>query len=219
MTETTETTALPVSAYAALVAPVAETYKEVKSLRARYVSATDVDEALADIIDSEPSDTEWGQAIHKLDQARKAIAILEPKINEWAREKAVEQRAGDFDEQTERANYNDAQKRLKDIISATVTVLEQMGEFDEDGEPTTQQAAELRKMEADLPSRINKPGGGGGSTNSGGGDSEAAAIREWAKRNGMEVSQRGRISADVRDAYRAAKGENAAPAESADSEG
>ncbi|GIG27736.1 histone-like nucleoid-structuring protein Lsr2 [Cellulomonas marina] len=33
---------------------------------------------------------------------------------------------------------------------------------------------------------------------------EAQAIREWAKENGMEVSERGRISAEVKAAYEAA---------------
>ena len=33
---------------------------------------------------------------------------------------------------------------------------------------------------------------------------DATAIREWARENGYEVSERGRISADVRAAYEAA---------------
>jgi hypothetical protein len=33
------------------------------------------------------------------------------------------------------------------------------------------------------------------------GSSDAAAIREWAQRNGHPVSERGRISAEVRAAY------------------
>lgn len=37
-----------------------------------------------------------------------------------------------------------------------------------------------------------------------GGASDTAAIREWAKANGHKVSERGRISADVTAAYRAA---------------
>ncbi|MFD5226671.1 Lsr2 family protein [Microbacterium sp. NPDC058342] len=35
-------------------------------------------------------------------------------------------------------------------------------------------------------------------------DSEVGAIREWAKKNGHQVSERGRISAEVMEAYRAA---------------
>lgn len=35
-------------------------------------------------------------------------------------------------------------------------------------------------------------------------NSEVGAIREWAKSQGLKVSERGRISADVMDAYRAA---------------
>ncbi|NLU82106.1 Lsr2 family protein [Rhodococcus sp. HNM0569] len=33
---------------------------------------------------------------------------------------------------------------------------------------------------------------------------QSAAIREWARKNGMKVSARGRISADVVDAYNSA---------------
>lgn len=42
--------------------------------------------------------------------------------------------------------------------------------------------------------------GGGGSAKSTS-SSEAGRIREWARQNGHEVSERGRISAEVREAY------------------
>lgn len=37
------------------------------------------------------------------------------------------------------------------------------------------------------------------------GGNDTAAIRAWAKKNGYEVSERGRISREVMDAYAAAK--------------
>ena len=43
----------------------------------------------------------------------------------------------------------------------------------------------------------------GGST-SGSDGTSAADIRAWARENGWEVSERGRVSAEVRDAYAAA---------------
>src|SRR3712207_1967921 len=48
--------------------------------------------------------------------------------------------------------------------------------------------------------RQGRSSGGGTSRRSGGGSSsgDATAIREWARENGYEVSERGRISADVR---------------------
>lgn len=45
-------------------------------------------------------------------------------------------------------------------------------------------------------------GSGGGSGSSSGGD--IGAIREWARSNGFKVGDKGRISAEVRDAYEAA---------------
>jgi hypothetical protein len=37
------------------------------------------------------------------------------------------------------------------------------------------------------------------------GSSDASKIREWAKANGYKVSERGRVSAEIREAYAAAK--------------
>jgi hypothetical protein len=37
------------------------------------------------------------------------------------------------------------------------------------------------------------------------GNSDAAAIRAWAKQNGHAVSERGRVSAEIRAAYEAAR--------------
>lgn len=37
------------------------------------------------------------------------------------------------------------------------------------------------------------------------GSSDTAAVREWAQRNGYTVGDRGRIPADIRDAYTAAQ--------------
>jgi hypothetical protein len=53
--------------------------------------------------------------------------------------------------------------------------------------------------------RQSRGGGGGGqSRRSGSSSGDATAIREWARQNGHEVSERGRISAEVRKAYEAA---------------
>ena len=45
---------------------------------------------------------------------------------------------------------------------------------------------------------------GAGNPRRSGGASEATAIREWARANGHNVSERGRISADIKAAYEAA---------------
>ena len=47
-------------------------------------------------------------------------------------------------------------------------------------------------------------GGSGGSAGSGGSGASAADIRAWARENGWEVPERGRVSAEVREAYAAA---------------
>jgi Lsr2 len=81
---------------------------------------------------------------------------------------------------------------------------------------TADHAAELRESLARWVGHARKVGSGargtgrqsrgGGSGRRSGGSSggDATAIREWARDKGYEVSERGRISADVRAAYEAA---------------
>ena len=50
-------------------------------------------------------------------------------------------------------------------------------------------------------SRRAGSGGGSKSSRAAGNPSELAQVREWARANGYEVNDRGRIPAQVRDAY------------------
>ena len=89
---------------------------------------------------------------------------------------------------------------------------------------TADHAAELRESFSRWVGHARKTGSGsrgGGRQQRGGGSSgsssssrrsgsgsgssgDATAIREWARENGYEVSERGRISAEIRTAYEAA---------------
>ena len=87
---------------------------------------------------------------------------------------------------------------------------------------TADHAAELRESFSRWVGHARKTGSGsrGGSRQQRGGSSsssssrrsgsgasssgDATAIREWARENGYEVSERGRISAEIRTAYEAA---------------
>lgn len=75
-------------------------------------------------------------------------------------------------------------------------------------------AAKLRDALAPYLGAARRAGGGGrgGRSNARSaaprqrsGDSDAGAIRAWAESNGIEVSARGRISADLREKYEAAQ--------------
>jgi hypothetical protein len=52
--------------------------------------------------------------------------------------------------------------------------------------------------------RATRKRGGRRSRGSDSGGASAAEIREWARQNGWDVSERGRVSAEVRAAYEAA---------------
>ena len=73
-------------------------------------------------------------------------------------------------------------------------------------------AAKLRDALALYLGHARRTGGRRGGSRSGGGSapaaktngSNAADIRAWARENGFDVSERGRVSAEVRSAYAAA---------------
>lgn len=74
---------------------------------------------------------------------------------------------------------------------------------------TTAHAAELRDAFATWVGHARKVGGrSAGSRGTGAArprrSNDAGAVRAWAKENGFEVSERGRISAEIREAYDAA---------------
>lgn len=75
---------------------------------------------------------------------------------------------------------------------------------------TSAHAAELRDALATWVGHARKIGGRssagrGGATSRPRRSSDAGLVRAWAKENGYEVSARGRISAEIREAYDAAR--------------
>ncbi|WP_282947308.1 histone-like nucleoid-structuring protein Lsr2 [Cellulomonas endometrii] len=75
---------------------------------------------------------------------------------------------------------------------------------------TAAHASELREGLTIWVGHARKVGGRSSSRRSSAGtgrprrSSDAGAVRAWAKENGHEVSERGRISAEIREAYEAA---------------
>lgn len=71
-------------------------------------------------------------------------------------------------------------------------------------------ATKLRKAlepYVDKGRKMNQARGGrrGGATQSAASSGDTALIRAWAKENGYEVNDRGRVPADIKDAYTKAK--------------
>ncbi|MEJ5867640.1 Lsr2 family protein [Pseudokineococcus sp. 5B2Z-1] len=83
---------------------------------------------------------------------------------------------------------------------------------------TSERAAQLRDALAPWVGHARKAGGrssggarrptrsSGSSSSSSAGGVDTAAVREWARENGHTVSERGRISGAVLEAYKAAQG-------------
>src|SRR4051794_3527768 len=66
-------------------------------------------------------------------------------------------------------------------------------------------AARLRETLAPFVGHGRRLPGGRRTRKASSGDTSAKAIREWARENGYEVPDRGRVSADVRAAFEAAQ--------------
>lgn len=71
---------------------------------------------------------------------------------------------------------------------------------------STKNAAALRKALAPYTASARKVSGRSRRGSAGKGTADAATIRAWANDHGYEVSNRGRIPAEVREAYQAATG-------------
>lgn len=73
---------------------------------------------------------------------------------------------------------------------------------------TEDNAAKLRGELGTWVEKARRVGGrrSRGGASSGGGSADTPRIREWARSNGYEVSDRGRISSEIRSAYYAAQG-------------
>ena len=71
---------------------------------------------------------------------------------------------------------------------------------------TKKHADDLRSALAPYVGHARKSGGGrrSGRPSSNAGGPSASEIRTWARENGLDVPERGRVSADVREAYAAA---------------
>ncbi|WP_267244206.1 histone-like nucleoid-structuring protein Lsr2 [Streptomyces sp. PR69] len=76
---------------------------------------------------------------------------------------------------------------------------------------TTENADKLRESLADFVKAGRKTGGRSGGrgkarSSSASASNDTAAIRAWAKENGYEVNDRGRVPANIREAYEKANG-------------
>lgn len=104
----------------------------------------------------------------------------------------------------ERANLKKIVSEARSSMKNAGSTLENYaGQFVPDKNDRDEAISILRTM---APERAER----GTASTSATSDSEAGKIREWAKKNGMKVSERGRISGDVKDAYYKANPSDAA---------
>jgi hypothetical protein len=112
--------------------------------------------------------------------------------------------AGELDDKT-------VQTLLRKAIEHLAKLRARVTEIAEQREAEKQRAADLAAAEQEIQELQAKDLGAKPRKTSGkastAGRGDFAAIRQWAKANGLEVSERGRVAASVIDAYNARNGE------------
>lgn len=93
-------------------------------------------------------------------------------------------------------------KDLKDAVTITFSIGNKSYEFDTSQAHAKQFHSELEKYVA-----VSRPAGTRRARAKGlarGASRDAKAVREWARENGYEISDRGRVAAEIIEAYEAA---------------
>ena len=114
---------------------------------------------------------------------------IEDNLTKWAVSQAA---PADFDVNEAKASFKESRKTVVAFLKNGIATINGLG-----GD-----ASELEELLSNLPGTT-----AAGTHSNGRSPEEMLAIREWAKENGFDVSERGRISAKVYEAYDAAKNE------------
>jgi len=174
---------------AAVIAKATAETQELHNLNDRIKAAAGDSSKINDVID-QTEDQEIVAKREKVKAAEAKIKELKAELVEWAKSQIQED---GFDLEA-------AQKTLAEKKTATKSFLLQSKGMLEGLGLSNEEVQEIQDLLDNLPGRTLA-----GSNASGRSPEEMTRIRNWAKENGMEVADRGRIAADVIKAYEDAK--------------
>lgn len=165
--------------------------QELHNLNDRIKAAAGDSSKINDVID-QTEDQEIVAKREKVKAAEAKIKELKAELVEWAKSQIQED---GFDLEGAQKTFGEKKTATKNFLLQSMGMLKNLGFED---------VQEIQDLLDNLPGRA-LPG-----SSSGRSPEEMTRIREWAKENGFEVADRGRIAADVIKAYEDSKNPAAA---------
>lgn len=188
------------------------TYNELVDVVDKYKAATDIDEAVAQAAESS-TDEEVVKLREQIAKAKRLIEHNEAAIDERIREQVIANIDPDFDDDKYKARYNDLRASLKtdgQTVRSTFKMLrfvkaEVSPAGRESGWTAENEYGELLLKIMDIPKL--EAGKADSSTQTDPAVKEFnKAAKEWGKKNGFKVADKGALSTEVKEAYTKATG-------------
>lgn len=192
-----------------LIAPIMLLAAEASDIRTKYLSMTDIDSAVESFLESS-DDKELVELKKQIAQAEKLIALNKAKMEEKARKAVTSELDPEFDEQKARASYNDKLSAIKTAYNeGTRNIFKMLGHLTADVSPTGREtnwratsgygqlllnAYRMPKLDKDdTTSTSSKTDPAVTAWNK--------AAKEWGKKNGFTVKDKGALSLELKEAY------------------
>lgn len=192
-----------------LIAPIMLLAQEAQEVRTKYLSMTDIDSAVESYLESS-DDKDVVELKKQIAQAEKLIQLNKAKLEEKARKAVTSELDPNFDEQKARASYNDKLSAIKTAYNeGTRNIFKMLGHLTADVSPTGRETnwratsgyGQLLLNAYRMP-KLDKDDS---VSTSGKTDPEVTkfnkAAKEWGKKNGFTVKDKGALSLELKEAY------------------
>jgi dihydroneopterin aldolase len=187
-------------------------YNKLVDIATKFQAVTDLDAAAADAVQN-MDDEESVTYREQIEKARKLIEHHEAALLEKARKTLMADIDPDFDEAKVKAAYNDTKVELKKNLANVRETFKLLGFVDAELSPAGRESNWTAKTPdgETLISVMDIPKLEG--TKETGGASEAVKefnreAKEWGRKNGFKVADKGALSTEVKEAYSKATGKD-----------
>lgn len=186
-------------------------YNKLVDVATKFQAVTDLDAAAKEAADSDDSE-EAVTLREQIEKAKRLIEHHEARLIEKARETLMADIDPEFDEAKVKAAYNDTKVELKKNLANVRETFKLLGFVEAEVSPAGRESNWTAKTPdgetlisvMDIPKLE-------GSKDSGSGASDAVkefnrAAKEWGRKNGFKVADKGALSTEVKEAYAKAEG-------------
>ena len=185
----------------AVYGPYNELIEKINSFK----SMGDLDTLAKNEIENAEKDSEIGLLRDRVALMKSKIAETEKLLTETSRAQAAEKLDPDFDELKARVDIKETRAHAGDMFKVAFSTFEVLGHVETIKEPLkSPELVALNDIGEALLLAQNTPNIKGTKGSAPQGENKTTLVREWAKAQGKEVSDRGRIAAEIIAEYEAA---------------